>query len=176
MTEEIVNAPIKETLGESEALLETTKDVVIKQQFIELVEMFLNEEPDKMTIQLSPDIKKYLFILCKESPELFESFESSLKQIILDNKIDTKDIPEILILVNRVYSEINSKQKLQINIDPYELVKTLLHVVFVVYVETNKVENSELLLNVLNIIDASIGLIKLKPTKPLKVGCFTCLF
>ena len=179
---------VGENTEESKALLETTNDVVIgdtstemktevvKQLFIELVEKFLFQQPENMSIKLSPGIQKNILLICKELPEIFKSVESSLNNIISDNKINTKDIPEILVLVNKVYCEINNKKTLQVIVEPYELLKKILHIGFVVYVEHNKIENSELLLSFLNIIDTSIDLIKLRPSKPVKVGCFTCIF
>lgn len=182
-----VNVHIEENIEESKALLETTNDVVIgntsvetktedvKQLFIELVEKFLLQPPKNMSIKLSPGIHKNILLICKELPEIFKSVESSLNNIISDNKINTKDIPEILVLVNKVYCKINNKKTLQVIVEPYELLKKILHIGFVVYVEHNKIENSELLLTFLNIIDTSIDLIKLRPSKQVKVGCFTCI-
>ena len=59
-------------------------------------------------------------------------------------------------------------------IEPYELIKILLHLIFVVYIETNKVNNSQLLLDLLQIIDSSIELIKLTPIKNINIGFFNC--
>ena len=63
-----------------------------------------------------------------------------------------------------------------IMISIYEIIKTLIHLGFIVYIETNKVENSQLIIDMLNIIDSSIDLIKLSPIKPDKCGCINKLF
>ena len=96
-----------------------------------------------------------------------------MQKIILDNKINMKDIPEIIRLLNNAYSKINNIKKLHISIEKYELVKTLLHICFIIYITQTKVDNSELLLNLLYIIDVGIDLIKLTPVKN---NCFNCLF
>ena len=62
----------------------------------------------------------YFLLLCKEQPDFFKDIESSLKKIILDNKIDTKDIPEIILLVTKAYQIIKSDKGVP-QIDPYEL-------------------------------------------------------
>jgi hypothetical protein len=118
---------------------------------------------------------KYFLILCKEKSEFFADIDASLKKIILDDKIDTKDIPEIIVLVTKVYEIIKSDKAVP-KVDPYELIKTLLNMVFTLYIETNKVQNKELAIELLKIIDVSIDLIKLKALKPPKIGCFNSLF
>lgn len=177
-----VNAAVSINFEENKALLETTNEIItedkpseVKVEFVEFIDKFLFQKPDNVPITLSRDIQHYIWLLCKESPELINNIGFSIQKIISDNKIDTKDVPEILLLVNKVYSEINGKKNIQLNIQPYELIKILLHICFIVYIENNQIENTEIINNVLNIIDASISLIKLTPCKPLKVGCFTCI-
>lgn len=140
--------------------------------FAQLVENFLNKK-EKINIKLTPEIQKYFLILCKESPDLFGDFEKTLKKIISDDKINTKDIPDILVLVSKVYKVIKENKGIPM-IEPYELIKILLHLTFVVYIETNKVNNSQLLLDLLQIIDSSIELIKLTPIKNINIGFFKC--
>lgn len=142
--------------------------------FIQLFEIFLNKDQNSLVqfnIKLTPEIQKYFLLLCKESPDLFGIFEETLKRIILDNKINTKDIPDILLLVSKVYNTIKTNKGLP-TVDPYELIKSLLHVAFAVYLETNKIENSLLILDLLNIVDSAIDLIKITPIVTKKMGCF----
>lgn len=146
--------------------------------FIQLFELFLTQDQHnllKFNIKLTHEEQQYFILLCKESPELFGTFEENLKKIISDDKINTKDIPDILLLVSKVYNIIKTNKGIPI-IDPYKLIKSLLHVAFAVYIETNKIENSLLLLDLLNIIDSSIDLIKMTPIVKKNVGCglFRC--
>jgi len=146
--------------------------------FIQLFELFLTQDPKnllKFNIKLTPEVQQYFMVLCKESPKLFETFEETLKKIISDNTINNKDIPDILLLVSKVYNIIKTNKGIPA-IDPYELIKSLLHVAFVLYIETNKIDNSLLLLELLNIIDSSIDLIKMTPIIQKNVGCglFRC--
>lgn len=164
----------KEIVEEKEDKKLEEKSVESIKTFVQLFEVFLNKDQNSLVqfnIKLTPEIQKYFLLLCKESPDLFGIFEETLKRIILDNKINTKDIPDILLLVSKVYNTIKINKGVP-TIDPYELIKSLLHVAFAVYLETNKVENSLLLLDLLNIVDSAIDLIKITPIVPKKMGCF----
>ena len=114
-------------------------------------------------------------MLCKDKPDFFNEVEVSLKNIIMDDKIDTKDIPEIIILVSKVYGIIKGDKNVP-KVDPYELIKTLLKQLFIIYTETNKLHNAELVIALVSIIDASIELVKLKSIKVPKVGCLSSIF
>jgi len=165
----------KEILKE---IIDEKKDEIITKTFLQLVESYLTQDScnlEKINIKLTPDVQKYFLLLCKESPDLFGSFEEGLKKIIQDNKINTKDIPDIIVLVSKVYAIINSKKGMP-NIDPYELIKTLLNLALVIYIDTNKIQNPELLVELLKIVDSSIDLIKLTPLVPKKIGCLNRLF
>ena len=158
-----VDDKVNETVEEAKQLIENT--------FANLIEKSVDDGLDKLNITLSPEIQKYFLLLCKEKPNLFGDMESSLKKIISDNKIDTKDIPELILLVNKVNKIINENKGAPA-INPYELIKTLLHLTFVVYVNTNKIENEQLITDILVIIDASIELLQ---AEPLKKGLLSCL-
>jgi hypothetical protein len=151
---------------------------IVKETFSQMLENYLNQNKDKLetlSVKVTPEMQKYFLLLCKDKSGFFYDIETTLKKIILDDKIDTKDIPEILVLVTNVYA-IVKKDKSVPKVDPYELIKSLLNVVFIIYIETNKVQNKELVTDLLKIIDVSIDLIKIKAIKPPKVGCFSKLF
>lgn len=152
--------------------INTSPQLTFNQLFLTLISR--QENLDKLNITLSPEIQKYLLILCKESPEFFTYIETSLRKIIFDNKIDTKDIPEIIILVTKLYTIV--QQKYVKNVDPYEVIKQLLHISFVLYIELNNVKNTELASEMVGIIDSAIDLIKLQRIKIPKFGCFKKLF
>ena len=144
---------------------------ITKLTFSQLVESFLNENKlHTLSIQVSPEIQKILLLLCKEQSCFFSDVEISLNKIILDNKIDTKDIPEIILLVAKVYEIITADTKVFSMVDPYEFIKTILNMVFALYIETNKVQNKQLATELLKIIDVSIDLIKLKSINLSKIG------
>ena len=149
--------------------------------FLQLFEIFLTQDQSilaekftKFDLKLTPEVQKYFLLLCKESPDLFGSFEETLKKIILDDRVNSKDISDILVLVSKVYRIIRENKGVPI-IDSYELIKTLIQLGFIVYIETNKIENPQLLLDLLKIVESSIDLIKLTPIIPKKGWlCFKC--
>jgi hypothetical protein len=159
---------------------EPIKDVVMeiaKSAFQQLFEELLSQDKqiDKLNIQLSPDVKKYLLLLCKDKSDLLVSIEESLKKIVVDDKINTKDIPEIMILITKIYELIKTNKR-NSNIDPYDLISTLLQLIFIAYFELNNINNPELEDTLLHIIDSAIQLIKLKNFKSSRKGCFSSIF
>jgi len=169
---------VKEVVDKSIAVAKENIVDITKINFNQVFENFLNQNEEqlkKVNITISPEMKKYFLLLCKDKPEFFNDIESSLKKIIMDDKIDTKDIPEIMILVSKVYGIIKGDKNVP-KIDPYELIKTLLQQLFIIYAETNKIQNSELVVALVNIIDASINLVKLKSIKVPKVSCLSSIF
>jgi hypothetical protein len=169
---------VKEVVDKSIAFAQENIVDITKINFNQVFENFLNQNEEqlkKVNITIAPEMKKYFLLLCKDKPEFFNDIESSLKKIIMDDKIDTKDIPEIMILVSKVYGIIKGDKNVP-KIDPYELIKTLLQQLFIIYAETNKIQNSELVVALVNIIDASINLVKLKSIKVPKVSCLSSIF
>ena len=151
--------------------------VLESNEYVMVIEYILLQEADNINgnIKLTPEIKKYFLFLCKETPSLFGIVEESLKKIILDDKIDAKDIPDLINVVSNIYNIIKHKEN-KPNIDIYDLIKTLIHLSLFVYIETNKVKNLELLDSLMKIVDMSIDLIKIQPEIAKKVsGCFGCL-
>jgi len=169
LEEAVVEEVIEEILEKVE---EEKEDVILT--FVQLFENFLSKDLSSFNIKFTPEMHQYFLFLCKKNPNLFIDCEKSLKQIILDNKIDTKDIPEIIVLVSKVHKILKENKGLP-TIDPYEVIRMLIHLTFIVYIETNKVENKLLIDDILKIIDVSIDLAKLSPLKKKSSGClFKC--
>lgn len=174
--EETKSEETKSEEHKSEEKIEEKKEVM--KTFVQLFEFFLAQEQEKLVkfnVKLSPEIQQYFLLLCKESPELFGSFEETFKRIISDNKINSKDIPDILVLVSKVHTIIKTNKGVP-TLAPYELIKSLLHVTVYVYFENNKIDDSLTKLDILNIIDSAIDLIQITPIVSRNVGCglFRC--
>ena len=179
--EEVERGVLNPVVKEEGGVLNPVVIEITKLTFSQLVESFLNENKlDTLSMTVSPEIQNFLLLLCKEQSCFFSDVEISLNKIILDNKIDTKDIPEIILLVAKVYEIITTDTKVSTKFDPYELIKTILNIVFTLYIETNKVQNKQLATELLKIIDVSIDLIKLKsinlPKIGPKIGCLHSIF
>uniref|UniRef100_A0A6C0IX73 Uncharacterized protein n=1 Tax=viral metagenome TaxID=1070528 RepID=A0A6C0IX73_9ZZZZ len=146
-----------------------TQNQTIKLTLIQLLERLLqdNEKVKKMNLTLTPDIKSFIQKLLEKEPQLFATCETSLQKIISDNKINANDIPDLMVLITIIFNAIDSFDKKDLkNVDYYELVKNILHIIIELYVEKhcdNNNENNVLLVQcALRIVDSSIELIKLR--------------
>ena len=158
-----------------EAVKEVAKET-INILFSQLVIKYLNNADNfsKLSVTINPTMVQYLLKICQMNAELFTEINKTLMDIISDGKIDTKDIPKLIILVKNIYGIIK-KTKNDTNVDPYGLIKTIINIIFNVYIETNNISNKELAEDLLKIIDVSLDLIKLESLKMPKIGCFSFL-
>ena len=153
--------------------------LILQQMF----ELFLNqnkEELEKYKIVLYPEIQNYLLEFCKENPSFFTDVENSLKQIIVDNEINAKDIPDILCLIIKIYGIIKHKEYPP-KVDPYEIIELLVQILLVIHLkQTNKMVNVEEINasveQIVSIIRVAVELLKLPLIKMTKSGCLTRLF
>jgi len=86
---------------------EVILDEEIKSKFVPFI--------DILQYAISPyDIKKYkiilsqsnidlLLVIIKKYPDFFSEFESTMMNIIKDDKIDSNDIPDIILLLHKLY-------------------------------------------------------------------------
>jgi hypothetical protein len=165
------------------------KDLMVDIINVTLQKMFENflqknaEELKKVHINLSPELQKYFILFCQEHPDFFTDIENSLKAIIVDNTINSKDIPELLILMSNIYILIKDK-KVRTNhlegVDPYDIIETLMKIAVMLWVEKeNKnysVESVQLLVEqVMAIVKIAIKLMKLPIMEAVsKKSCFGC--
>jgi hypothetical protein len=168
---EIINQPIiNEIINEPTILI----DEITKITFSQIFENFLSKNNDQLTeynITITPNMHKYFTLLCKENNSIFNEIELTLKTIILDDKIDIKDVPNVILIVTKIYNIIKNDKYVP-NCDPYELIITLLKVLIILYIKTNKIGNEQLVGELDEIIKASTDLIKLKA---IKRSIFSCL-
>ena len=182
--EKTVNV-VEETVNVVEETVEKTVNVVVEvaketvfSTLLDLLSNVLNVKAnlDNFKIPIKPEIKECLLVLMKEQPVFFDQCDISLKRIISDNKVDTKDIPEIIALVSKLYVVIKKTKKNSKKIDTYELIKTILHILFILHMQHHNIKNDELTNSIINILDASIDLLKLNSSlKSLKTpNCLKC--
>lgn len=177
----VVNINVDTEVIEKLILTDEIVDIV-KLTLQQMFEKFLNqnkEELEKYNLNLNPEIQTYMLILCKENSTFFTEIENSFKLIILDNTINTKDIPEFLKIVIKIYEVIKNK-KISSNVDPYEVIEIILHILFMLYIQTNKKYDAETanqsVEQIVKIIKVAIELLKLQGIKIPANGCFSCLF
>jgi hypothetical protein len=159
----IIVEPVIPQINKQEVLNEITKIT-----FHQIFENFLGQ--NKTTLKtfngsLTREMRKYFLFLCRQRPNLFTQLELSFKKIIVDDKIDMKDIPEIIVMVKVIYKVIKKDNYLIATINRYDIIKTLLQLLFMIHASKNGIHNAELMDNINKIIETSIELIKLRSFK-----------
>lgn len=150
---------------------------------LKMFELFLRQNEEellKYKIELSPEIQKYFLEFCNENPNFFTDVEKSLKMIILDNEINSRDIPEILCLIIKIYGIIKHK-KYSSKVDPYSIIELLIRILLVIHLkQTNKTDNIELINNsveqIISIIRVAVELLKLPILKQKNNCCIKKFF
>lgn len=158
---------------------DSIKPLLLQKMF----ELFLNEnkeELEKYKIVLCHETQVYLLELCKENPNFFIDVENSLNQIIVDNEINAKDIPDILYLIIKIYGIIKHKEYPQ-KADPYLVIELLVQILLVIHLKhTNKMENVDdinaSIEQIISIIRVAVELLKLPIIKMQKKCFLTCIF
>jgi hypothetical protein len=123
-------------------------------------------------IVLSTNLQKYVLLIIKENPKIFIDMEVSIENIIKDGKIDIKDIPDLLVVISKLYEILHNFKDNFKNEDLYEFVKTLLNIVFMVYMDEHNIENKTLFQNMQTLVSAAVDLIKLQQTLKKSKSCF----
>jgi len=154
---------------------------VVTPDLIDLLKLVVQTHDSKINIRLSNKLKDVITTLIETNPTLFKEFNATLLNIIKDGKIDSADIPEFVILVQKVYEIVYVSK--QINASKEELAdscgiiaKFVVHTLIEKgYVKMDKERKVIFLSEIDNIIDVCVSLIKV--SKTLKTpGCIKKLF
>ena len=117
---------------------------------------------DLFTIKISEEIKGQLITIIENHKSIFDDIEKSIKQILADDKINSEDIPELLVVIGKLYEVFYKSKCVKKKWDYYKLIRMILHISFVLYTHDRKIENKEMIDILLKIVDSSIDLIQLK--------------
>jgi hypothetical protein len=168
----VVNKTINDN---AKSLLMLLKTLLIEEQ--ELSSNILN----KFSIKLSENDKVILSKILEHSPKVFDNIEEAMKKIIVDGKIDSKDLPYILVCIQELYQLIYTFKTYKMDTKKRcELCATLIKMVIRILVEERIVKldeekKVEFLSNTDFLVDSAINLIGLsKLIKP--NGCIKKLF
>ena len=74
---------------------------VVEKLLIDLVKKSLNNEElkNKISIKLTPEVIKTINNIISVSPNTFADIEKGIQQVIKDGKIDSNDIPQLIIII-----------------------------------------------------------------------------
>ena len=161
------------------------KNVVVSLEalsFVELLGKVLKSEVKNNTgITLTSEATSIILKLLEASPTYFNDIEKTLVEIIKDNKINTNDIPNVVILIQKLY-ELLYKLK-DTNIDGKKrcevcglIIKFLVHILVEERIIKVDDENKKIFLSDIDkLIDSFIGLVRLP--KELKTkNCIQTIF
>lgn len=83
---------------------------IIEQTFVDLVKKSLVDEEmkKKIAIPLKPEVISVINSIISLTPNTLTDIEKAIIEIIKDCKIDSKDIPNLIIVVQRIYQFIYS--------------------------------------------------------------------
>lgn len=167
---EVINKEVK-----TESLLESLSE----QLFVDIVKKSLVNEDikNKITIKLSDDVIKVINNIISLSPNTLTDIEKSSIEIIKDGKIDSKDIPSLIIIVQRIYQFIYSLKSVKFNAQKRSEItstslKYLLHLlVLEKKIKIDEDKKIEYLNQIDIIIDSCISLLSYPKSLKIK-GCF----
>jgi len=154
-----------------------------EQALIDLVKIaIINEDiKNKISIKLTPDIINLINNIIKLSPGSLNDIEKSVKDVIKDGKIDTKDVPNLIVIIQSLYRIIYSIKTTKFDSKKRaEATSTTLKFIIHLLVLERKIEipeekQSEFLSNIDILIDNCCELLSLSKLIKTK-GCFKKLF
>ena len=74
-----------------------------------------NEKIKKLNFDLSEDTKNVLYKLIYFSPDFLNEIDKLVKEIIKDNKIDSNDIPNLILLIKKLYELIYKLKEIKLD-------------------------------------------------------------
>ena len=166
-----------EKLAVEEKITDIVKTMVEKQSLVIILRKTINQKYiglENYSIQITPEMKTILTKLLNDTA-YFDEVEQCLKDIVQDDKIDSNDVPKILILISNLYKKLHGL-KIKFN---EKLCGDILKFIFDIAIKEGIVKinnkNIELMKCVYSIIDTSISLMLTKKELTSKKGIFNCI-
>jgi hypothetical protein len=179
---------ISEIVSSQVSVTETSNAVieVVEQTFLNIVETSLTSQiiRDKLMktqVNLTPELIEIIKKILSATPECFNDIEKAVNEIIKDGKIDSKDIPQFIVVVQKIYQIIYSLKDAKIDAkNRSEFTATVLKFIVHLLVLERKIKIEEdkqeqFLKDCDALIDACIGLLSFPKSIKTK-GCLKKLF
>lgn len=152
---------------------------IIEQTFIDLVMKYLENEnmKKKIFIALTPEISSVIKNIISLSPDTLTDIEKAMIETIKDGKIDTKDIPNIIVVIQRIYQFIYSLKDAKFDAKKRaDITSTLLKYILHILVLERKIKidedkQTEFVIQMHYLIDSYIGLLTFPKSLKTK-SCF----
>lgn len=113
----IVDTTSPSPILENSSVVETTVSNIVEQTLVELVKKSLENEDmkNKITIQLSSEVINVINNIISLTPEVMIDIEKAILEIIKDGKIDSNDIPNLIVVIQRIYLLIYSYKNVKLD-------------------------------------------------------------
>lgn len=179
-TVEIKNDELKDikeqNMREKEVIKIETLLMILKNLLISNTED--NNILNKFTIKLNANEKEILLKILAYSPNVLNNIEETMKRIVIDSKIDSKDVPDIILCIKELYQLIYTFKTYKMDTKKRcELCATFVKLIIYILVEERIIKidedkKSEFLSTTNVLVDSAINLIGLskmiKPTRCIK--------
>ena len=155
------NNTLQESKNDVEVNSSNVEQVVLVQTFVDIVKIFIDKKSILITTQATDVINKIIDM----TPNTLNDFEKAMVEVIKDGKIDSKDIPYLINIVQRIYEFIYSLKNMKFDIKKRaDIVGEILKFIVQILVTEKKIKIDEdkqrefyLLINAL--IDSCVGLL-----------------
>lgn len=175
----IVNSEIEIETSTISNIIETIKEP--KSVVLLLLNVLSSEiRITKINFVLTDDIREVLYKLIYFSPEFLNEIDKLANEIIKDNKIDSNDIPNLILLIKKLYELIYKLKDIKFDdAKKVEICSSILKFLIRFLIEERKVniksENKEIILELIDtLIDSCISLIHFSGNIK-KNGCLSCV-
>jgi hypothetical protein len=153
------------------------------QTIVDLVKISIEDEKlnNKIKIELTPEVKNILVKMISITPNTLVDLEKATIEIIKDGKIDSKDIPNLVIVIQQIYQFIYSLKNGKLDANKIADVtsnslKYFIHLLVLLDKIKIKEENIDsYLTQIYTLIDSCIGLLTYSKSIKTK-GCLKKIF
>jgi hypothetical protein len=173
---------LKEIVDASNVIIEDNINNAEKTLIYLLIKATINDEiKDKISIKLNSDIINVINKIISLTPNTLTDIEKAATEIIKDQKIDSKDIPNLIIVVQRIYQVIYDMKDLKIDSKKRtEITSSILKFIIHLLVKEEKIKidddkQEEFLKNCDILVDSCVGLLSFPKSLKTK-GCLKKIF
>jgi hypothetical protein len=158
---------------------------ILEQTVVELVKKYLevdvDEAKNEIGIQITPEIIRVINNIISLTPNTLTDIEKAIVEIVKDGRIDSKDIPNLIVVVQIIYQTIYNLKNVKFDAKKRaDITSTSLKYLVHILVLEKKIKihednQSEFLAQTDALIDSCISLLSFSKSLKTK-GCFKKLF
>lgn len=123
----------------------------------------------EVNTEMSALIKNYITNFLQSNPELLTEVQNSFDVVVKDGKINSEDVPELMLLMLRISPMVTSD-----TLDRFDLLTALIETLFIAFLDYKHIDDPNIKTLGITLIVSSMKLIKLQlfSTKKHRYCCF----